>query len=102
MIYISSSPTYKYEPDHIACLRNGHVEIMPFARLIDVVELPNNRVRIEFVKINESNICYAVLPLDTKPYHHVLYKNTKYAGNDILKLKMVLENESNLRAIESL
>ena len=102
MIYISSSPTYKYEPDHIALRRDGHVEIMPFARLVDVEELTNNRVRIEFVKINESNICYAVLPLDAKPFRHVLYKNTKYAGKDILKLKMVLENESNLRVIESL
>ena len=55
---------------------------------------------IEFVKINESNICYAVLPL--KPDRYVLYKNTKYVGNDILKLKMVLENEYNLSMIESL
>ena len=100
MIYTSSSPTYKYEPDHIALHMDGKAKILPFARLVDVVKLTNNRIRIEFVKINESNICYAVLPL--KPDRYVLYKNTKYVGNDILKLKMVLENEYSLSMIESL
>lgn len=102
MIYTSTSTTYKYEPDHIALHIGGKDEILPFARLVDVVELANNRVRIEFVKINENIICYAVLPLDTKPDRYVLYKNTKYVGNDILKLKMILENEYNLSMIESL
>ena len=86
--------------NHIAFHMSGKAKILPFAKLVDIVKLTNNRVRIEFVKINESNICYAVLPL--KPDRYVLYKNTKYVGNDILKLKIVLENESNLRIIESL
>ena len=81
---------------------NGTFVDISFSRLIGVVELSSRIFRIEFLNSEDGNcLSYAhVSTINNREY--VMYKNVVYTGKDILKLKMFIENEYNLKCIENL
>ena len=89
--------------DHIHYIgNNGTFVNMPSSRLVGVVELSSHIFRIEFLNPEDGNcLSYAhVSNINNREY--VMYKDVVYTGKDIIKLKMSIENEYNLKCIESL
>lgn len=87
--------------DHIHISNNGTFVDMPFSRLVGVVELTLHIYRIEFLSPdNGTGLRYAHIKINNRDY--VMYKDVVYTGKDIIKLKMLIENEYNLRCIENL
>lgn len=88
--------------DHIHYIgNNGTFVDMPFSRLVDIVELTSHIFRIEFLNPEDGNcLSYAHIKINNRDY--VMYKDVVYTGKDIIKLKMSIENEYNLKCIESL
>ncbi len=89
--------------DHIHYIGNsGLFENISFSRLVGVVELTSHIFRIEFLNPEDGNcLSYAhVSGINNRDY--VMYKDVVYTGKDIIKLKIVLKNEYNLKCIENL
>ena len=89
--------------DHVHYIGNsGSFVDISFSRLVDVIELTSHIFRIEFLNPeNGPGLNYANIS-DINNYEYVMYKDVVYKGKDIIKLKMVLENEYNLKCIENL
>lgn len=103
MLYCSYNNVEITMSDHIHYISNiGKFVDIPFSRLIGVVELTSHIFRIEFLNPEDGNgLSYAhVSSVNKREY--VKYKNVIYTGKDIIKLKMFIENEYNLRCIENL
>jgi hypothetical protein len=89
--------------DHIHYInKSGTFVDISFSRLIGVVELSSRIFRIEFLNPDDGNgLSYAhVSSINNREY--VMYKDVVYTGKDIIKLKMFIENEYNLKCIENL
>ena len=89
--------------DHIHYISNfGKFVDTPFSRLVGVVELTSHVFLIEFLNSKDENrLSYAHVS-DVNNREYIMYKDVVYTGKDIIKLKMLIENEYNLRCIESL
>ena len=80
---------------------HGNLTDLPFSKLCGIVELVGKMFRIEFVPINEIRLCFTFINGNSSA-EYIMYNNVEYNGKELLKLKMVLENEYNLKCIENL
>lgn len=80
---------------------HGDFENITFSKLCGVVELVKNMFRIEYTPPKETRLCFTFLNGDSYT-EYIMYNDVKYNGTELLKLKMVLENEYNLKCIENL
>lgn len=89
--------------NHIHYIGNSGVFVnISFSRLVGVVELSSHIFRIEFLNPEDGNgLSYAHVS-DINNREYVMYKDVVYTGKNIIKLKMLIENEYNLKCIESL
>lgn len=80
---------------------HGNWNDIPFSKLCGVVEIVKNMFRIEYTSPKETRLYFTFLNGDSYT-EYIMYNNVEYNGTKLLRLKMVLENEYNLKCIENL
>ena len=80
---------------------HGNWNDIPFTKLCGVVEVVKNMFRIEYTSPKETRLCFTFLNGGSYT-EYIMYNDVEYNGTELLKLKMILENEYNLKCIENL
>ena len=80
---------------------HGSFNDIPFSKLCCIDEFVLNMFRIEYTPPKETRLCFTFLN-GTSHTEYIMYNNVKYNSTELLRLKMALENEYNLKCIENL
>lgn len=81
---------------------NGNPSHIQVDKLVNIHLLNEDFIRIEFTEPEDNNKIKLIFMGIKSRTTHIIYHDIKYFGPDILKLKMVLDNEHNIKLLETL